>query len=48
LDQENIGELVRLSFSISTSRRSHERLLATLNAAPAIDEVLTFHDPEDD
>jgi putative Mg2+ transporter-C (MgtC) family protein len=48
LDQENIGELVRLSFSISTSRRSHERLLAALNAAPAIDEVLTFHDPEDD
>jgi putative Mg2+ transporter-C (MgtC) family protein len=48
LDQENIGELVRLSFSISTSHRSHERLLAALNAAPAIDEVLTFHDPEDD
>jgi putative Mg2+ transporter-C (MgtC) family protein len=48
LDQENIGELVRLSFSISTSHRSHEQLLAALNAAPAIDEVLTFHDPEDD
>src|SRR6201996_1571167 len=48
LDQENIGELVRLSFSISTSHRSHEKLLAALNASPAIDEVLTFHDPEDD
>ncbi len=48
LEQQSIGDLNRLSFSISTSRRGHERMLAQLNAAPAVDEVLTFHDPEDD
>ncbi|QNI30407.1 MgtC/SapB family protein [Alloacidobacterium dinghuense] len=48
LDQQSIGELNRLSFSVAASRRGHDKLLATLNAAPAIDEVLTFHDPEDD
>ncbi|HEX4716166.1 MAG TPA: MgtC/SapB family protein [Ktedonobacteraceae bacterium] len=48
LEQESIGELNRLSFSVTTSRRGHDRLLAALNAAPAIDEVLTFHDPEED
>jgi putative Mg2+ transporter-C (MgtC) family protein len=48
LEQENIGDLIRFSFSVSTSSRSHEKLLAALNAAPAIDEVLTFQDPEDD
>jgi putative Mg2+ transporter-C (MgtC) family protein len=48
LEQENIGELNRLSFSVATSHRGHERLQTTLNAVPAIDEVLTFHDPEED
>jgi putative Mg2+ transporter-C (MgtC) family protein len=48
LEQQNIGELNRLSFSVATSHRRHEKFLATLNAAPAIDEVLTFHDVEDD
>ncbi len=48
LEQQTIAELSRLSFSLSTTRRGHDRLLAALNAAPAIDEVLTFRDPEDD
>lgn len=48
LAQESIGALNRLSFSATLTRKSHEKLLALLNAAPAIDEVLTFHDTEDD
>ncbi len=42
LEQQNVGELNRLSFSISTTRSGHNRLLATLRAAPAIDEVPDF------
>lgn len=48
LEQQSIGELNRLCFSLSTSRRGHDKLLAALHSAPAIDEVLTFRDPEDD
>jgi putative Mg2+ transporter-C (MgtC) family protein len=48
LDQESIGELNRLSFSAVTSHRGHDQLLSMMNAAPVIDEVLTFHDPEED
>jgi putative Mg2+ transporter-C (MgtC) family protein len=48
VEQQNIGELNRLSFTLSTTRRGHDRLLADLNAAAVIDEVLTFRDPEDD
>lgn len=48
LQQQSIGDLRRLSFSVATTRKGHERLLARLNAAPTIDEVLTFRDPEDD
>jgi putative Mg2+ transporter-C (MgtC) family protein len=48
LNQENLGDLNRLSFSVATTHRGHERLLATLSAVPAIDKVLTFYDPEED
>jgi putative Mg2+ transporter-C (MgtC) family protein len=48
LEQENIGGLNRISFSVTTSRKGHEQMLGALNQAPAIDEVLTFRDPEDD
>lgn len=48
LEQQNIGELNRLSFNVSTTHTGHQKFLAALNATPAIDEVLTFHDPEDD
>jgi putative Mg2+ transporter-C (MgtC) family protein len=48
LEQENIGGLNRFFFSVATSRKGHEKMLAALNEAPAIDEVLTFRDPEED
>jgi putative Mg2+ transporter-C (MgtC) family protein len=43
-----IGELQRVSFSLATTKRQHERLRAELDARPDIDKLLTFRDPEDD
>jgi putative Mg2+ transporter-C (MgtC) family protein len=48
VDTQAIGELQRISFSLAATKRQHERLHADLNAKPAIDELLTFRDPEDD
>jgi putative Mg2+ transporter-C (MgtC) family protein len=48
VDQEAIGDLNRITFSATASRKGHDQLLAMMDAAPAIDEVLTFHDPEED
>jgi putative Mg2+ transporter-C (MgtC) family protein len=48
LEQQDLGALKRLSFALTTSRRGHEKLAAALLAAPAIEELLTFRDPEDD
>jgi putative Mg2+ transporter-C (MgtC) family protein len=47
-DQEKIGGLNRISFSVTTSRKGHEKMLAALKEIPAMDEILTFRDPEDD
>jgi putative Mg2+ transporter-C (MgtC) family protein len=43
-----IGELQRLSFGITGSRRMHSRLETELKACPAVDEVHTYRDPEDE
>jgi putative Mg2+ transporter-C (MgtC) family protein len=48
LDKDVIGEIERISFSVSATSRGHKRLLAAFKGAPAIDEVLTFGDPEDE
>lgn len=43
-----IGALNRISFSVTATRRQHERILAGLRAEPAIDALLHFRDPEED
>jgi hypothetical protein len=48
LEQENIGDLNRICFTVYATRKGHGQLQATLNASPAIDEVLTFRSQEDD
>ena len=48
LENEPIGGLQRLSFDVSGNQRMHRRLLSELKAAPAIDEVHAFRDPEDE
>jgi putative Mg2+ transporter-C (MgtC) family protein len=48
LENEPVGGLQRLSFDVSGNQRMHRRLLSELKAAPAIDEVHSFRDPEDE
>ena len=48
IQTDAIGELQRISFSLATTKRQHERLRAELDARPDIDKLLTFRDPEDD
>jgi putative Mg2+ transporter-C (MgtC) family protein len=43
-----IGALQRISFSVTATRRQHERIIAGLRAEPAIDALLHFRDPEED
>jgi putative Mg2+ transporter-C (MgtC) family protein len=48
VENRPLDGLVRLSFDISANRRTHHRLCAAFEAAPAIREVHTFRDPEDE
>ena len=48
IERDAIGELQRVSFAVTATRRQHERLTVKLRAEPAIDTVLTFRDPEED
>jgi putative Mg2+ transporter-C (MgtC) family protein len=48
VERDAIGELQRVSFAVTATRRQHERLKVKLRAEPAIDTVLTFRDPEED
>lgn len=48
VENDPVGSLARLSFSVSASQRAHRRLQAAFAASPAIDEVHAFRDPEDE
>ena len=48
VEQDAFGELQRVSFCMTASKKQHERLRAKLLAEPAIDRLLTFRDPEED
>jgi putative Mg2+ transporter-C (MgtC) family protein len=43
-----IGELQRVSFTITATKKQHERIHARLLSEPAIDKLLNFRDPEED
>ena len=43
-----IGGLQRVCFTITATKRQHERLKGRLLAEPAIDTLLNFRDPEED
>lgn len=43
-----IGELQRVTFTITATKREHERLHGRLLAEPAINTLLNFRDPEED
>jgi putative Mg2+ transporter-C (MgtC) family protein len=48
VEHGTIGELERISFTVTATRKRHVRLRAKLSAEPAVDAVLTFRDPEED
>jgi putative Mg2+ transporter-C (MgtC) family protein len=48
LENQPVGKMQRLSFDLSANRRMHHRLLAELKAAPAIGEVRSYRDAEDE
>jgi putative Mg2+ transporter-C (MgtC) family protein len=48
VERDTIGELQRVSFGLTATKRQHEKLHGKLMAEPAIDALLTFRDPEED
>jgi putative Mg2+ transporter-C (MgtC) family protein len=48
VERDAIGELQRVSFAVTTTKKRHERLRGQLLAEPAIDALHTFRDPEED
>jgi len=48
VERDTIGELQRVSFALTATKKQHERLREQLRAEPAIDKLLTFRDPEED
>jgi len=47
-ENDAIGVLQRVCFSLTATKKRHQRIHANLLAQPAIDALLTFHDPEED
>jgi putative Mg2+ transporter-C (MgtC) family protein len=46
--RDNIGDLQRVSFVLTTTARQHAQLESRLKTEPAIESIHTFRDPEDD
>jgi putative Mg2+ transporter-C (MgtC) family protein len=48
IEKDSVAGLERLTFVLSTSRKKHDRVLESLKAADATDEVVAFHDEEEE
>jgi putative Mg2+ transporter-C (MgtC) family protein len=48
VEHDAIGELQRVSFALTATKKQHERLRGKLLGESAIDALLTFRDPEED
>lgn len=48
VDKDSIGQLQRVSFSLTATKKQHERLSGRLQAEDTINTLLTFRDPEED
>jgi putative Mg2+ transporter-C (MgtC) family protein len=46
--RDSIGDMQRVSFSLSATKKQHERLRGKLLDKPGIDALFTFRDPEED
>jgi putative Mg2+ transporter-C (MgtC) family protein len=47
-ENDAIGIVQRVTFSLTATKTHHERIHASLLAQPSIDALLTFRDPEED
>jgi hypothetical protein len=47
-EKDAIGALQRVCFTLTATKRRHQRIHANLLAQPAIDALFTFRDPEED
>jgi putative Mg2+ transporter-C (MgtC) family protein len=47
-DEDAVGDLKRVTFSLTANKKGHERLSLNLKTETAIDELLIFDDPEED
>ena len=48
IEQDEVGDVTRLSFVLSATKTQHARLQQTLKAETSIQKLLTFIDPEDE
>ncbi len=48
VERDAIGQVRRISFALTATKREHDRLHTKLLAEPAIDALHTFRDPEED
>ena len=48
VERDSVGEIQRLSFPLTATKKQHERVRVRLLGAPGIDALLTFRDPEED
>ncbi len=48
VDRDSIGVMERVTFSLATTRLRHERLTTRLTALPAISQLKTFRESEED
>jgi hypothetical protein len=48
VDRDIIGNIQRVSFSFSATKRKHEHLRIRLLGEPSIEVLKTFRDPEED
>ncbi|MDR3725607.1 MAG: MgtC/SapB family protein [Terracidiphilus sp.] len=48
VEHDAIGDLQRVTFALTATKRKHERVRGRLLAEPAIDSLFTFRDPEED
>jgi putative Mg2+ transporter-C (MgtC) family protein len=48
VERDTIGALERVSFTLTATKKQHERINKTLLAEPAIETLHTYRDPEED
>lgn len=48
LERDHVEGMERITFAVSTNKRRHGQLLQELRASSANDQVVVFHDPEEE